>query len=195
MQKILLKINLKRNGDIIDIRPSVYSHVKSIINHTSNNWIKGFNRGVHWNEEKIDIQGEHWQAAYLPVWLYTYNDFDGEEEILHYIAVNGQTGETMGSVPYSRKTAKLAHTLQVLITIAITIIFPPSIVITIFIFLAFILAFPNSESLYRNEYARHDYEHETPIEILNIKEHDNHIKDLVGINNHFMQDSTHNYQD
>jgi hypothetical protein len=34
---------------------------------------------------------------YLPVWLYSYQQ--PGSGMLHYIAVNGRTGETMGSVP------------------------------------------------------------------------------------------------
>lgn len=35
----------------------------------------------------------------LPVWLYSYQQPGGRTGMLHYIAVNGRTGETMGSVP------------------------------------------------------------------------------------------------
>jgi hypothetical protein len=38
-------------------------------------------------------------AMYLPVWLYSYQQPSGSGGLLHYIAVNGRTGETMGSVP------------------------------------------------------------------------------------------------
>jgi len=34
---------------------------------------------------------------YLPVWLYSYQE--PGSKMLHYIAVNGRTGETMGSIP------------------------------------------------------------------------------------------------
>ena len=39
---------------------------------------------------------------YLPVWLYSYYHVDRGKGMVHYIAVNGRTGETMGSVPVSR---------------------------------------------------------------------------------------------
>ena len=39
---------------------------------------------------------------YLPVWLYSYYHEDGGKGMVHYIAVNGRTGETMGSVPVSK---------------------------------------------------------------------------------------------
>jgi len=54
-------------------------------------------RGVRWEQEHIDIKGTRWVTAYLPVWLYSY--YEPAKNLMHYVAVNGQTGETMGSVP------------------------------------------------------------------------------------------------
>ena len=43
-------------------------------------------------------------SVYLPVWLYSYHQERGDGEgLLHYVAVNGRTGETMGSVPVRQK--------------------------------------------------------------------------------------------
>jgi hypothetical protein len=39
---------------------------------------------------------------YLPVWLYSYYHEKGGNSMVHYIAVNGRTGEVMGSVPVSQ---------------------------------------------------------------------------------------------
>ncbi|WP_202619860.1 hypothetical protein, partial [Escherichia coli] len=51
-------------------------------------------------QERIDVHGTRWVAMYLPVWLYSYQEpGSGAKGMLHYIAVNGRTGETMGSVP------------------------------------------------------------------------------------------------
>jgi hypothetical protein len=51
---------------------------------------------VRWEQEGLAVHGTRWVAMYLPVWLYSYRQPGG---MLHYIAVNGRTGETMGSVP------------------------------------------------------------------------------------------------
>ncbi|MEZ5294895.1 MAG: hypothetical protein R2697_01055 [Ilumatobacteraceae bacterium] len=40
---------------------------------------------------------------YLPVWLYSYYHEVKGKGMVHYIAVNGRTGEVMGSVPVSHK--------------------------------------------------------------------------------------------
>jgi hypothetical protein len=45
---------------------------------------------------------------YLPVWLYSYQEPGGKGSMLHYIAVNGRTGETMGSVPVQQWKLLLA---------------------------------------------------------------------------------------
>jgi hypothetical protein len=45
---------------------------------------------------------------YLPVWLYSYQQPGGKGGMLHYIAVNGRTGETMGSVPVQQWKLLLA---------------------------------------------------------------------------------------
>ncbi|MCW5577984.1 MAG: TFIIB-type zinc ribbon-containing protein, partial [Dokdonella sp.] len=45
------------------------------------------------------VRGSRWVSMYLPVWLYSYHQPGANGGMLHYIAVNGRTGETMGSVP------------------------------------------------------------------------------------------------
>jgi hypothetical protein len=42
------------------------------------------------------------------VWLYSYHQPDSSGGMLHYIAVNGRTGETMGSVPVQQWKLLLA---------------------------------------------------------------------------------------
>lgn len=62
--------------------------------------IKQYDRGVRWENEGFEVVGERWISAYLPVWLYSYYEKKSNgNELLHYIAVNGRTGETMGSIP------------------------------------------------------------------------------------------------
>ena len=45
----------------------------------------------------MDVHGTRWVAMYLSVWLYSYQQ--PGTGMLHYIAVNSRTGETMGSIP------------------------------------------------------------------------------------------------
>ena len=65
--------------------------------------LKFYDRGVRWDQEHLDVVGERWLTAYLPVWLYSYHEKRaGGKEFLHYVAVNARTGETMGSVPLNQ---------------------------------------------------------------------------------------------
>ena len=65
-----------------------------------NDTLKFYDRGVRWDSEEVDVRGQRWVSAYLPVWLYSYQQKkSGGKTFLHYVAVNGRTGETMGSVP------------------------------------------------------------------------------------------------
>src|SRR5690606_3809528 len=64
--------------------------------------ISRYDRGVRWKEEGVAVHGTRWVSIYVPVWLYSYADSaKGEGALTHYIAVNGRTGTTMGSVPVS----------------------------------------------------------------------------------------------
>ena len=65
-----------------------------------------FDRGVRWEQERIDVGGSRWVSMYLPVWLYSYRQ--ESNGMLHYIAVNARTGETMGSIPVSQPKLLLA---------------------------------------------------------------------------------------
>jgi hypothetical protein len=61
--------------------------------------VSRYDRGVRWEQESLDVHGTRWVSMYLPVWLYSYHQPGKNGGMLHYIAVNGRTGETMGSVP------------------------------------------------------------------------------------------------
>ncbi|NLT26537.1 MAG: TFIIB-type zinc ribbon-containing protein [Microbacteriaceae bacterium] len=58
-----------------------------------------YDRGIRWESESIKVHGTRWVALYLPVWLYSYYERRGDREFIHYVAVNGRTGATLGSVP------------------------------------------------------------------------------------------------
>jgi hypothetical protein len=70
--------------------------------------VNRFDRGVRWEQESLDVHGTRWVAMYLPVWLYSYHEPGRGGGLLHYIAVNGRTGETMGSIPVQQWKLLLA---------------------------------------------------------------------------------------
>lgn len=89
----------KRNADVEHLRPRLEDQLLSIARAQVEDSVARYDRGVRWEQERLDVHGTRWVAMYLPVWLYSYHQPGRNGGLLHYIAVNGRTGETMGSVP------------------------------------------------------------------------------------------------
>ena len=89
----------KRDTNVEQLHSLVNTQAKDIARHAANETLKTYDRGVCWSSEQFDVKGEQWKAAYLPVWLYSYQQVKGNKKMLHYVAVNARTKETMGSVP------------------------------------------------------------------------------------------------
>lgn len=93
----------RRDTNMGDLTPLVTVQSKDITRHSANETLEFYDRGVRWDSEQFDIAGQRWISAYLPVWLYSYFEDKGSGKgLLHYVAVNGRTGETMGSVPLNQ---------------------------------------------------------------------------------------------
>ncbi|MCK9537609.1 TFIIB-type zinc ribbon-containing protein [Dokdonella sp.] len=89
----------KRDADVEALRPRLEDQLLSIARAKVTDSVRRYDRGVRWEQEWLDVRGTRWVAMYLPVWLYSYHQPGRNGGLLHYIAVNGRTGETMGSVP------------------------------------------------------------------------------------------------
>jgi len=89
----------KRDQDVEQLRPNLEDQLLSIARAQVENSVKRYDRGVRWEQESLQVHGTRWVSMYLPVWLYSYHQPGSNGGLLHYIAVNGRTGETMGSVP------------------------------------------------------------------------------------------------
>ena len=89
----------KRNSDVEHLRPRLEDQLLSVGRAQVESSVRGYDRGVRWERERLDVHGTRWVSMYLPVWLYSYHQPGSKGGMLHYIAVNGRTGETMGSVP------------------------------------------------------------------------------------------------
>jgi hypothetical protein len=89
----------KRDLDVSQLQPRLADQLQSIARAQVEASVQRYGRGVRWEQEGIEVRGTRWVAMYLPVWLYSYHQPESGGGILHYIAVNGRTGETMGSVP------------------------------------------------------------------------------------------------
>lgn len=102
----------RRDRDVQHLLPRLHEQMLSMARAQMQPSVARFGRGVRWERERIDVKGTRWVAMYLPVWLYAYHQpgSDGRPGtgLTHYIAVNGRTGETMGSVPVQQWKLLLA---------------------------------------------------------------------------------------
>lgn len=93
----------KRDSNIEALRDTVEAESADVARIAAKETIKKYDRGVRWETEDYTIKGDSWKAAYLPVWLYSYMQKKNGKNLLHYVAVNARTKETMGSVPINFK--------------------------------------------------------------------------------------------
>ncbi len=98
----------KRNTDVEQLRPRLEDQLLSIGRAQVESSVSRYGRGVRWEQERLSVHGTRWVSMYLPVWLYSYHQPGRNGGMLHYIAVNGRTGETMGSVPVQQWKLLLA---------------------------------------------------------------------------------------
>jgi len=96
----------KRDLNVEALKPVLEDQLLSIGRSEVRGSLGRFDRGVRWEQEKVDVGGSRWVSMYLPVWLYSYQQ--ESNGLLHYIAVNARTGETMGSIPVSQPKLILA---------------------------------------------------------------------------------------
>jgi len=98
----------KRNVDVETLRPRLEDQLLSIARAQVEGSVRRYDRGVRWERERVDVHGTRWVSMYLPVWLYSYHQPGRNGGMLHYIVVNGRTGEIMGSVPVQQWKLLLA---------------------------------------------------------------------------------------
>ncbi|MBR5418856.1 hypothetical protein IK110_01225 [Candidatus Saccharibacteria bacterium] len=92
----------RRDTNVDDLREQLGLQVGDVARYKVKESMTYYNRGACWAKEDVETKGSRWKSAYLPVWLYSYLQKSDKGNMLHYVAVNGRTGETMGSVPINR---------------------------------------------------------------------------------------------
>lgn len=93
----------RRDTDVDGLTPLVHTQAGDVARYQCNATLQHYDRGVRWEQENLEVIGQRWVSAYLPVWLYSYYERrKNGSAFLHYVAVNGRTGETMGSVPINK---------------------------------------------------------------------------------------------
>ncbi len=168
----------KRDTNIEELKPLAETQSKDIARHSCNETLKQYDRGVAWATEALDVKGTQWKSAYLPVWLYSYKQDNG---VLHYVAVNARTKETMGSVPiHMPKLIGISVLVEIIGILAMLLIdFDYNWIFLLAGFIYFIFMYLK----YRNSNARHTYEKETKTTISNLRNVDKLIKHETGLTN------------
>ena len=171
----------KRDTNIDDLRVLVATQSRDVSRFAANDTLKFYDRGVAWQNEQFEIKGQQWKAAYLPVWLYSYQEVKGNNKLLHYVAVNGRTQETMGSVPIHMPKLLLVSALVEILGIIGAVEIDSDF--SWFFLLTGIIYFMIMYSRYRNKGARHLHETETKKTMSNVQCADNFIKHEKGLSN------------
>ncbi len=181
----------KRDVNIEQLRPIVETQAKDIARFSANSTLKNYDRGVAWSTEQLDIKGEQWKAAYLPVWLYSYQEVKGNKKILHYVAVNARTKETMGSVPiHMPMLLGISALIEFLSFGAVVLVdFEYDWVFLSFGFIYFFIMYAK----YRNSNARHKYEKETKTEMDNLATIDNFVQSRTGLSSARMEGANNTF--
>lgn len=180
----------KRDINVSTMEEKVDKELKDITRYALNKKMKFYDRGIKWEEETLDIKGKQWISAYLPVWLYSYQD---QKKILHYVAVNARTGETMGSIPMNKTKLFLITFLIEIAVLAVAVLLSQQTAGTtdIILYVLFGMIGPIyygvKHSKYRNGSARHNYEIVTPSEISDLKEQDVLLRRERGLDNSSMR--------
>ena len=171
----------KRDTNIEELTNLVSTQAKDISRHSANETLKDYNRGVCWNSEELDVKGKQWKAAYLPVWLYSYQSVNKDKKVLHYVAVNARNKKTMGSVPINK--AKLLLFSIIVQIIGMFVALFVDIDIFYVLFLSGFVYYGVYYAKYRNLGARHKHEKDTKSKTDNFKKHDQLVKRRKGLTN------------
>lgn len=174
----------KRDINIEQVKTLVEAQSKDIARFAANDTLEQYDRGVAWSSEELEIKGQQWKAAYLPVWLYSYQEIKGNKKLLHYVAVNARTKETMGSVPIHMPKL-LGVSFLVECGGVLAMLFVDFDYDWLFLLLG-VIYFIIIYTRYRNDNARHKYEVETKKEISNLKEEDRLISRRTKLTNSYM---------
>lgn len=164
----------KRDTNTTDLKDLVIAEAKDIARFSANDSLKEYDRGVRWVSETLDVKGTQWKAAYLPVWLYSYQEKKGENSVLHYVAVNARNKKTMGSVPiHMPKLIAVSIAVEILGILAMYLLDDFDYR---WIFLATgIIFYLLMYARYRNAGARHHYETETKTKVNNLEKVDQYV--------------------
>lgn len=96
----------RRDTEVADATGDAAGLFATLTRGYVNQTLKQYKGGVRWESETVAIKGTRWVSVLLPVWLYAFEETTPRGPMMHYIAVNGRTGETEGSVPIDEAHAR-----------------------------------------------------------------------------------------
>lgn len=185
----------KRDVDIEHLDNIVMTQAKDVAKFSINDTVKNYDRGVRWDNQSLIVKGQQWIAAYLPVWLYSYHENkSGDKSILHYVAVNARTKETMGSIPVNMaKLFMISAIVEIIGALIMVLTFDyTESYLKYGLLLPGIAFFAIIYGHYRNRGARHTYETETNCKISNLETYDQLVRRLRGLRNSTMDGANNN---
>lgn len=155
--------------------------------------IRKYDRGVCWEDYDFDKEVQTVKSAYFPVWLYSYMD---HRHTKHYIAVNGRTEETTGSIPINFfKLTVVSSIIEFIALIIFRYLFWYMVFVDddgskwpLLLLLSGPIFFGLIYSRYRNRKEVHRYEEETDIEVNSLEKQDAYIKTLKGLKRSQIED-------
>lgn len=171
----------KRDTNIDQLKPLVKAQAEDVARFAANDTLKQYDRGVRWSHEELDIKGRQWKSAYFPVWLYSYMQEKGDKQMLHYVAVNARTKETMGSVPIHMPLLLLMSAIVEILAV-VAMLFVEFKYEAVFL-IAGVIYFLIMYLRYRNSNARHHHETETIKKMSSLRQRDVFIKRETGLSN------------
>ena len=168
----------RRDTNVDNLREIVENQAKDVAKFAANDTLKDYDRGVRWTTQNMSVKGTQWKSAYLPVWLYSYQQVNGEKKVLHYVAVNGRTKETMGSVPiYLPKLFLVSFLVEILGMLFVDFDYNWCFLLAGFIYFFIIYG------KYRNKNASHKNKNETKTQMDNLRKIDRLIRRRTGLVN------------
>ena len=178
----------KRDTNVEELKGLVKEQSKDVARFAANKTLGFYDRGVRWDTENLEVKGQQWKSAYLPVWLYSYQQKKGNSSLLHYVVVNARTKETMGSVPiHMPKLVLISALVEILGLIAMIFTKTDDNNWPWLFLLSGIIYFWIMYTRYRNSGARHSHETETKTNMTNLKEYDKFVKKRRRLDNSTME--------
>ncbi|MCL2386443.1 MAG: TFIIB-type zinc ribbon-containing protein [Defluviitaleaceae bacterium] len=155
----------KRDVDVDDLTSLVETKIQDIARHQAREELD-YDRGLCWEEESLDIKGSQWKAAYLPVWLYSYK----HKDVIHYVAVNGRSLSTMGSIPINWARLWMLTLLVGVVSGALALLITFTLhEAGLLLFLIAPCFFWYFQSKYRNKDARYSHESHADTNVNNLQ--------------------------